>query len=189
MISNTRYLSVILAIIFALHLGCKPVETERSLPSGAIRSKTSAANQEAGETSPGGNDGEEENTEEETTQFTHLPKPERCADCHERPEAVGLRAYPNQGPPADFDPAFPGTGGSHYLGSDCISCHQTPAEGQTAFVFTHSQPNPEACLPCHYNEGQAQHAGSAVVDFSEKGNCHTCHQNFNAEVLRNFTPN
>ncbi len=120
--------------------------------------------------------------------FSHIPKPAVCEDCHTRPTAVGARAYPNQGPPAGFlanDPKA--IGGKHYVGKDCAACHRTPDEGATAFTFNHSTPKAEFCLPCHFNQGRAEHAndnrGVVLRDF---GNCFSCHKNFDVNATRNF---
>lgn len=121
--------------------------------------------------------------------FAHDPKPATCEGCHARPTTVGLRAYPNQGPPANFDPNDPMAPGSgHYRGKDCSSCHQTPREGATAFVYNHTTPNPGACLPCHFNQGQRRHRNNNNVMLTGFGNCQTCHNNF-ARPNRNFDPN
>ena len=121
--------------------------------------------------------------------FAHNPKPPRCEDCHARPAQVGRRAYPNQGPPANFNAADKTAAGSgHYVGKDCISCHSTPREGATTFSFSHTSPNPQACLPCHFNDGAEEHRNSARVMLTGFGNCQTCHQNF-ARPNRNFDAN
>lgn len=119
--------------------------------------------------------------------FSHDPKPDSCEQCHGRPES-GLRSYPNQGPPADFvmNSNYPGSG--HYIGKDCQQCHQTPQEGSEQFVFTHENPNPQACLPCHFNEGLGEHGNDQNVLFQDFGNCQQCHQNFDASQNRNFNP-
>ena len=119
--------------------------------------------------------------------FSHTPKPESCEQCHQRPES-GLRSYPNQGPPANFvaEADYPGSG--HYKGKDCVQCHGTPEEGSEGFAFRHSTENPNACLPCHYNEGHGEHLNDMDVVFAEFGNCESCHQNFNVNETRNFDP-
>ncbi|SMF26393.1 cytochrome c3 family protein [Pseudobacteriovorax antillogorgiicola] len=124
---------------------------------------------------------------ETTVAFSHTPKPETCEQCHQRP-ASGLRAYPNQGPPDGFDPDANSPGSGHYVGQDCVSCHQTPDEGQPQFVFTHSSPQPGVCLPCHFNDGQGEHLNDGDVMLSDLGNCASCHQNFDANQTRNFEP-
>ncbi len=119
--------------------------------------------------------------------FSHIPKPLSCEGCHARPATAGLRAYPNQGPPAGFDPnnkASPGSG--HYVGKDCAACHNTPNEGATAFTFTHSTPKADFCLPCHHNDGQGEHAGDNAIQLQAFGNCFSCHQNFDRNAARNF---
>lgn len=121
--------------------------------------------------------------------FSHLPKPAVCEDCHTRPATVGLRAYPNQGPPAGFlvnDPKA--VGGRHYEGKDCSACHRTPDEGGSAFTFTHSMPRADFCLPCHFNNGQAEHTGDNSVVLQEFGNCASCHRNFDVNMMRNWNP-
>lgn len=121
--------------------------------------------------------------------FAHDPKPTSCEDCHARPSMIGRRAYPNQGPPANFNANDPkALGSGHYRGKDCLSCHLTPKEGATAFVFTHTSPNPQACLPCHFNDGLAEHGNRGNVMLSGFGNCQSCHQNF-AKPNRNFDTN
>lgn len=121
--------------------------------------------------------------------FAHDPKPETCESCHARPQTTGLRSYPNQGPPANFDPNDPASiGGGHYRGKDCAQCHQTKKEGATAFLFSHSTPNPGVCLPCHYNQGLRQHRNSQNVTLTGSGNCNSCHIHFDAKVLRDFRP-
>jgi hypothetical protein len=116
--------------------------------------------------------------------FSHIPKPETCETCHARPAGAGLRAYPNEGPPAGFNPndaTAPGSG--HYIGKDCVTCHATPAEGARAFVFSHSTPRAEFCLPCHFNDGRGEHNGDGDVTLRDFGNCYSCHRNF---ADRNF---
>lgn len=121
--------------------------------------------------------------------FNHEPKPEACEGCHNRPAELGARAYPNQGPPVDFDANDPlSEGGGHYRGKDCLACHQTPAEGATGFSFNHSQPRAEFCLPCHFNDGAAEHNGNNVM-LSSFGNCFMCHQNFDQNANRNWGRN
>lgn len=119
--------------------------------------------------------------------FSHVPKPETCEDCHQRPEN-GLRAYPNQGPPSNFAENADYPGSRHYIGKECNECHGTPDEGSNIFTFRHSTENPNACLPCHYNEGQEEHLNDVDIVFSEFGNCASCHQNFNVDQTRNFDP-
>ncbi len=121
--------------------------------------------------------------------FSHDPKPATCTGCH-TPPATGLRAYPNQGPPANFNAADPNAlGGRHYVGKDCKECHQTPKEGAAKFVFTHSAPNPQVCLPCHFNNGSGEHQNSQTFMLSGFGNCINCHRNFDVKVRRNFGRN
>ncbi len=117
--------------------------------------------------------------------FSHDPKPDECESCHARPE-TGDRAYPNQGPPANFDPNAASDGSGHYLGKDCISCHQTPAEGEETFVFSHSQPQADFCLPCHFNGGRGEHANDGFAQLSGFGNCFECHKDFDANGNRSF---
>lgn len=122
--------------------------------------------------------------------FSHLPKPQSCETCHARPAGLGLRAYPNQGPPLGFDPNnknAPGSG--HYVGKDCASCHATPAEGANAFAFNHSTPKADFCLPCHFNDGQGEHVNDTNVILRDFGNCFSCHQNFDRNATRNFGTN
>ena len=115
-----------------------------------------------------------------------MPKPQQCETCHARPTNTGRRAYPNQGPPADFlaGEDYPGSG--HYLGKDCQSCHQTPVEGANGFNFTHSQPAADFCLPCHFNGGSNEHNNENNVNLTAYGNCFTCHKAFDAQNGRNF---
>lgn len=121
--------------------------------------------------------------------FLHEPKPLTCESCHMRPQTTGLRSYPLQGPPAGFNPNDPQSiGGGHYRGKDCVECHQTKKEGASAFMFSHSKPNPGACLPCHYNQGFNEHRNSQNVTFTGSGNCNSCHKNFDVKVLRDFEP-
>jgi cytochrome c5 len=117
--------------------------------------------------------------------FSHMPKPENCEQCHARP-ATGQRSYPNQGPPANFVDGDPGS--EHYTGKDCLSCHATPAEGASAFGFSHSSPNPQACLPCHFNEAMAEHVNDNDVTMTGFGNCFDCHTNYDQNNARNFEP-
>lgn len=120
--------------------------------------------------------------------FTHVPKPTSCESCHARPTRVGTRAYPNQGPPASFVPTDPkAIGGGHYVGKDCVECHETPKPNALKFAFAHSSPNPQVCLPCHYNEGFAQHR--ARQNFVGFGACASCHPNFSVTTGRNFGRN
>lgn len=119
--------------------------------------------------------------------FSHNPTPTTCEGCHARPTTVGLRAYPNQGPPAAFDPNNPAEPGSgHYRGKDCVNCHATPSETVTKFAFTHSKPGPMACLPCHFNDGLNEHGANGRGDLTAFGNCFNCHQNFDKSVSRNW---
>jgi hypothetical protein len=119
--------------------------------------------------------------------FSHVPKPAVCEECHTRPTTVGLRAYPNQGPPAGFVANDPkALGGRHYVGKDCSSCHRTPDEGAAAFNFTHSTPRADFCLPCHYNDGQEEHLNDNRAVMTEFGNCAGCHRNFDVNVMRNW---
>lgn len=118
-----------------------------------------------------------------TANFSHLPKPDQCESCHLRPES-GLRSYPNQGPPANSvedDDGF-----KHYAGKDCISCHLTPDEGEQSFVFNHSQPQANFCLPCHFNEGQEEHINEDFAQLSGFGNCYECHTSFDVQNNRSF---
>jgi hypothetical protein len=122
--------------------------------------------------------------------FTHDPKPATCEGCHARPTTAGLRSYPNQGPPAGFDPnnkAAPGSG--HYVGKDCAACHNSPKEQATSFTFTHSAPRADFCLPCHFNEGRGEHANDNDITLRDFGNCFSCHQNFDRNVQRDFDTN
>ncbi|WP_218109926.1 hypothetical protein [Oligoflexus tunisiensis] len=122
--------------------------------------------------------------------FSHIPKPPTCETCHARPATAGLRSYPNQGPPARFDPNnknAPGSG--HYVGKDCGTCHATPDEVAATFVFSHSAPKAEFCLPCHFNEGREEHDGDDDVMLRDFGNCFSCHQNFDRNDTRNFEAN
>lgn len=122
--------------------------------------------------------------------FSHLPKPALCEDCHTRPTTVGLRAYPNQGPPAGFNPNDPkALGSKHYVGKDCAACHRTPDEGASAFAFTHSTPKADFCLPCHFNQGRGQHANENRATLSGFGNCFNCHKNFDKNANRSFNAN
>ncbi|MFW7380096.1 MAG: hypothetical protein ACOH5I_14880 [Oligoflexus sp.] len=122
--------------------------------------------------------------------FSHLPKPETCEDCHARPTTTASRAYPNQGPPVDFDPNNPNSIGSgHYVGKDCVTCHNTPAEGSTVFSFTHSTPRTDFCLPCHFNDAEEEHAGDGDAMLQNLGNCFSCHMNFDRNAERNFDVN
>ncbi len=123
--------------------------------------------------------------------FTHEPKPANCNSCHEedRPSEVYSRAYPNQGPPANFnasDPKAPGSG--HLIGGDCVSCHATPPEGAATFVWDHSNPKPTVCLPCHYNQGFAKHGsvGGTTYQLEGFGNCNDCHKNSDRSGTRNW---
>lgn len=122
--------------------------------------------------------------------FNHQNIPPLCETCHLRPDS-GSRAYPNQGPPPDFmvDNNYEGSG--HYLGKDCKECHQIPNQPDNrVFTFTHSTPSPNACLPCHYNEGAGEHpVENSMFEFSRFGNCHTCHVNFDRNGTRNFDSN
>jgi hypothetical protein len=120
--------------------------------------------------------------------FLHSPKPTECESCHARPTRAGLRAYPNQGPPAGFvatDPKAIGSG--HYVGKDCSQCHETPSTTATKFAFSHSAPNPQTCLPCHFNQGFAQHGNRQY--FTGFGTCTNCHSNFSVQTGRNFGRN
>lgn len=121
-----------------------------------------------------------------TTAFTHTPKPDSCEACHTRPAQTYLRAYPNQGPPANYtaNTDYPGSG--HLKGKDCVSCHLTPPEGVAAFSFSHSKPNPGVCLPCHFNKGQQEHNNDANVQLTGFGNCNDCHKNFDKAANRNW---
>lgn len=122
--------------------------------------------------------------------FSHIPKPPTCENCHARPTTVGLQSYPNQGPPAGFDPNnknAPGSG--HYVGKDCGTCHATPNEGAASFVFSHSAPKPGICLPCHFNDGRGEHDGDDDVMLLDFGNCSSCHQNYDRNATRNFDAN
>lgn len=123
--------------------------------------------------------------------FAHAPKPAVCEECHVRPITVGVRAYPNIGTPANFnpnDPTQPGTG--HYRGKDCVSCHATPAENATQFTFAHAKQSPEACLPCHFRDGVGEHQGdNRGVELTGFGNCFNCHRNFDQTVRRDWRRN
>ncbi len=123
--------------------------------------------------------------------FTHEPRPATCEGCHTRPTTTSARAYPNQGPPANFDPNDPNEPGSgHMVGKDCAGCHQTPAEGAQSFTFTHSGTVPQVCLPCHYNDGFREHNGdNRGVILSGFGNCVNCHGNFDRNIGRNWGRN
>jgi hypothetical protein len=119
--------------------------------------------------------------------FAHDPKPASCGDyCHVRPTAVSARAYPNQGPPAGFVAGSAGSG--HYVGKECVECHQTPKEGSKVFGFDHSTPSFPFCLPCHYNQGLAKHGVTAptVYELKAFGNCNNCHKNFDKAKSRNW---
>lgn len=120
--------------------------------------------------------------------FTHVLPITNCEECHTRPTTVGLRAYPNQGPPANFDPNNATTPGSgHYRGKDCVSCHQPQSETVKTFTFSHSKPAPGVCLPCHYNDGFGEHgANDGRATYVQLGNCFNCHQNFDRAVDRNW---
>lgn len=123
-----------------------------------------------------------------TGTFLHNPKPTECESCHARPTQAGQRAYPNQGPPAGFNAADPkAIGGGHYVGKDCVQCHETPTANGARFVFSHSSPNPQACLPCHFNQGFAQHGNRQY--FTGFGSCTNCHSNFSVQTGRNFGRN
>jgi hypothetical protein len=122
-----------------------------------------------------------------TASFSHDPKPVTCEGCHNRPEIVGTRAYPNQGPPTGFDAADKTAAGSgHYIGKDCSSCHGTPPEGNTEFMFTHSKPATGFCLPCHFNKGKGEHAGSSTVTLTGFGNCFNCHKSYDKAGSRSW---
>ena len=117
-------------------------------------------------------------------------RPSTCESCHARPATAGLRAYPNQGPPIGFDPNNKTTPGSgHYVGKDCSSCHATPAEGGRTFIFSHSTPKADFCLPCHFNEGRGEHVNDTDVILRDFGNCFSCHLNFDRNATRNFDTN
>ncbi len=122
--------------------------------------------------------------------FSHLPKPAVCEDCHTRPTTVGLRAYPNQGPPVGFVANDPkALGSKHYVGKDCAACHRTPDEGASIFSFTHSTPKADFCLPCHFNTGRGEHGADNRVVLKDFGNCFSCHKNFDRNAVRNWGRN
>ena len=122
-------------------------------------------------------------------EFSHEPAlVENCNECHERP-GLGLRSYPNQGPPLGFNPDNPQEYGSgHYVGNPCTTCHLSPYQGAETFAFSHSEPSVKFCLPCHYNSGQEEHSTDPTINFTQEGNCGTCHTNFDVNNNRSFDP-
>ncbi len=180
-----------LALIFFAAFSCSKMPVKPGQPSigeVAIAQSSDEPQSKASDVTQSG-EAIDKNPEKKAA-YTHVPKPATCEGCHARPQTVGLRAYPNQGPPIDFLANDPKAIGSrHYLGKDCAECHRTPPEGATAFNFTHSVPKAGFCLPCHFNQGNNEHRGSAEVLLKDFGNCFSCHKNFDVNVSRNFNAN
>ena len=121
--------------------------------------------------------------------YSHSPKPASCAECHDKdkPAAASSRAYPAVGTPTDYttDGTYPGSG--HFYGKDCVTCHLTPAEGQSQFAFTHSKPAANFCLPCHFADGKAKHGTTSTSKITKQwGNCYNCHKSFDAAQSRSW---
>lgn len=125
--------------------------------------------------------------------YNHNLKPSSCNKCHYNNRSnSGDHNYPTEStgrglpnPPSynASDPNSPGT--RHYAGKDCIACHKTPAEGGSAWSFSHSTPRATSCLPCHYSDKDpddddgevwSKHGGGKRdALMSGFGNCYNCH--------------